>query len=453
MAILWKKSRFGHFISNINQACAYHAITMHAIYFEITDLKILSDYLSGILQDKDLKEKQLALIDTLKNHAIIVPIEHDDSKMLDVIRKRAFDGVNVRVMVLHMTDFCNLACKYCFIEGNIGATYNRVNMSHKVVKKAIDKFSQVLRHYSKPATPSIVFYGGEPLANWDSVKYALEYLNEIGITSKIDKILITNGTLVNSEIASILKSNDVHVSLSLDGNEQQTNSNRVYRNGCGAFKNIIKSLFVFRNAGIEPSVSCVLAKNNVQESLEIIKYLVEELKVFALGFNHVSIVPNLNYYDETYEKAFADALIKVQEYIQSLPFDVYERRMNHKINCYLDKKLLRADCTGCGEQMSVSPLGEIGICQGYMGSRKTFNNSVFDKTYLPSNDEVFIEWSKRSPLTMPQCFDCIALATCGGGCPRNADILNGSIWECDSAFCHFAKRAQEWLIWEDKKIC
>jgi uncharacterized protein len=446
-----KLSVFGHMLEDNNIGCAYHALTMHATYIELNKYKRLLQYIDGDFDSNLLLQEDIQLLDVLKNEKIVVPVLYDEKKMLNEIIDKAFDGVHIRVMVLHMTDFCNLACKYCFIEGNIPESYTRMDMTKEVAQKAIDKFEQILVSYTKEATPAIVFYGGEPLANWEVMKYSLEYLIDKGLSDKIDKILITNGILLTDEIAYLLKEHQVHVSLSIDGNETHTNVNRVYRDGKGAFSEIIKSLDTLRRHEIEPSVSCVLAKENVDYAEEIIKYFVEDLRIRSLGFNHVSIVPNLNYYNEEYESSFADALLHVQDYIQDQPVDIYERRMNHKINCYLDKQLLRADCTGCGEQMSISPLGEIGICQGYMGSRKTFNNTVFDPNYYPDKDPVFIEWSKRSPLTMPECYNCIALATCGGGCPRNADVLLNSIWKQDIAFCHFAKKAQEWLIWHDTK--
>ena len=160
---------------------------------------------------------------------------------------------------------------------------------------------------------------------------------------------------------------------------------------------------------------------------------------------------NLTVETKNLEEQFADAILHVQDVIQQkYPF-VYERRMGHKVNMFLDKLFIKSDCTGCGEQFSVSPTGEIGICQGYMGTRKTFRKTVFDLEYNPEEDPVFIEWSKRSPLNIEKCLACPALATCGGGCPRNADMINGSIWEPDSAFCHFAKKAQTWLIWRNQE--
>ena len=254
----------------------------------------------------------------------------------------------------------------------------------------------------------------------------------------------------------MLKKYDVLVSLSLDGIKEVHDYNRIDYDNKGSFDRTIRGLNLLRKHGVEPSISCVMSPFAIKHVDETIDFLLKDLKIKGLGFNHVSIIPKLNYYDPKYEEEFADTILHVQDIIQEKYDDVYERRMGHKINCFVDKLLLRADCTGCGEQISVSPEGEIGICQGYMGTRKTFNNSVFDKEYFPDQDPTFIEWSKRSPLNMNKCLNCPALATCGGGCPRNADMINGSIWDVDSAFCHFALKANEWLIWknfEDQGYC
>ncbi len=433
-------SEFSHLLTKDGNCCFYNALNMQ-MYFCSESQK------NEIIADLEKSNSESPLIKELLEKRIVVADDFDEEEYIEKINRQIFDGVQIRVMVLHLTDFCNLRCKYCFIEGNISEEYCRNQMSKDVVKNAIDKFISILKDYSKPANPSIVFYGGEPLANWETMKFALNYLVQYE-DYNIDKILITNGTLVTDDIAVTLKEHNVHVSVSLDGAENHTNANRVFINGEGAYAQTLQGISILRSHGIEPSISCVLAKENVLKADEIIDYFARDLKISALGFNHVSIVPNQNYYDENYEKSFAQALIRVQERIQRDYPHIYERRMNHKINCFLDKKLLRADCTGCGEQMSVSPTGEIGICQGYMGTRKTFSNTVFDSSYYPKNDPVFQEWSTRSPLTMKSCHDCIALATCGGGCPRNADVLSGSIWNPDTPFCHFAKLAQEWMIWE-----
>lgn len=47
-----------------------------------------------------------------------------------------------------------------------------------------------------------------------------------------------------------------------------------------------------------------------------------------------------------------------------------------------------------------------------------------------------------------QCKNCPALGICGGGCPFQAEIEKGSIWDLDERFCIHAKLTLEWLIWD-----
>lgn len=453
-----KQSIFGHFFRKDEVCCAYNSLKIITIYFDATFypyiLKVTETPIVEVLEEvpEDIKKQFVSVLVEICNAHILVPISYNELNYLEKIKKDIFKGPAIRVLVLHLTDFCNLRCHYCFIEGNMPEDYKRQDMTEEVVVKAINKFKHIIANCTFPKPPSIVFYGGEPLANWKVIKYGLEYLRngqkKGHLPSKIDKVLITNGTLLTPEIAEELKRHNVMISVSIDGPRDVHNHNRVYKDGKGSFEKTIAGFYVLKEAGIKPTVSCVLSKESLEHTSEIIHWLLDELGIRALGFNHVSIIPNVSVYDPVYESNFGEALINVQEVIQDSYPKVYERRMNHKINAFLDREIIIADCTGCGEQMSVSPDGQIGICQGYMGSRKTFSNNIFDNRCNLSKDSVFIEWSQRSPLNMHQCYQCPALATCGGGCPRNADFINGSIWQVDSAFCHFAKKAQEWMIWK-----
>ena len=59
---------------------------------------------------------------------------------------------------------------------------------------------------------------------------------------------------------------------------------------------------------------------------------------------------------------------------------------------------------------------------------------------------VWIEWNKRTPLNMPECYECPALGICGGGCPMNAEKNYGSIWHVDKRYCQHSIQTLEWLI-------
>lgn len=445
--VRYKFSRFFHVFQREGIVCCYNALTISAIYIPYTEFEKIKSYMVG-----DNINYNLEIFNKMLLENMILPYESDEELLLEQIRSQVFDGVKIRVMVLHMTDYCNLQCKYCFIEGGQPNNYIRKTMNENVAKAAIDKFIEMVhRGHVEENNPTVVFYGGEPLANWHVLQKTLEYIKqkEEEESLRVDKVIITNGTLIEPSMTDVLKKYDVMVSVSLDGIQEVHDANRIDYSGKGSFERTIKGIKVLQAAGIDPAISCVMAKEGIDKYVENIRFLAEDLSITGLGFNHVSIIPGLNYYDPEYEENFADAIIKVQELIQDKYPYIYERRMGHKVNTFIDKKLIKSDCTGCGEQISVSTDGQIGICQGYMGSRKTFTHTVFDLNYFPDEDEIFVEWSMRSPLNIKECTYCAALATCGGGCPRNADMLHGSIWNVDSAFCHFARKAQEWLLWQD----
>jgi len=66
--------------------------------------------------------------------------------------------------------------------------------------------------------------------------------------------------------------------------------------------------------------------------------------------------------------------------------------------------------------------------------------------YLPSG--LFDEWKKRSPLFMEECFNCEAVAICGGGCPASVELKTGNRWDVDKRICPHSKKTLHWLISE-----
>ncbi len=458
----WNNFRFLRFVHNFYNkneklGCLYNALTLDTIYYDGSMFDIVNQGLKNGLQvviqhlaDSPKLEK---LLRALLSKKMIVKFKYDELKLMNSIVRKVLKGPRIRNLIMLMTDNCNMSCKYCYIEKSLPTGYKHSFMTIKTAKAAIDKFISIANPDAKAWT--IEFYGGEPLLNWEAVKFSLQYLYDLKksgkINKKINKILITNGTLINEKNAVELKKNNVHVAISIDGPAEVHNMNRVYSDGKGTFDDVYRGFEFLKKSGITPSISAVMTKQSMLTAIDNVRYFIEKLGVKQIGFNHVSIIPNVNSYDPDYEKNFGEILLKIQELILNTD-NAYERRMSNKLYNFLMGNIQKADCTGCGEQISVSPDGTIGVCQGFVGSRFTFNKSVFDPDYNPNNDPVFNEWSLRSPLNMKQCYDCPALGICGGGCPRNAYMLHGSIWEKDTAYCHFAKQAVEWLIWKKTKL-
>lgn len=366
--------------------CIYNSLTMEVLYCDERFIKIFNEP-TNVFRGYGSLEK--SFVGKLLEHDLWVEEDFCEEDISHQFAEVLGSSVNIRVMVMHMTDYCNLRCKYCFIEDQIGNGYSRKTMNLETGKAAIDKFLTITNDntYGRK-NRTIIFYGGEPLLNWPVLEGLLVYIKEksAGMRVPIDMVVITNGTLIDAKIP------------------------------------------------------------------EIAGFLFGELKIKGLGFNHVSIVPDsgdYSQYDADYETQYAKSLLHMQEIIQREYPDVYEKRMGLKIQAFLKKEISKSTCTATGSQISVSTDGFIGVCQGYMGTRETFNNTVFDKVYDPKNDKVFQEWAARTPYAMEECIHCEALSICGGGCPRNAQMISGSIWGVDKGFCHFSKLSLEWMIWQN----
>lgn len=460
-----RPSLFSHLVKRAEEFCVYHSLQIITHYFpldilpwvEKVDCCSIAEVVTRV--PIDLRRRFLACVDLLCRDSMLVPVEYDEMQYLDCVRKSLFSAKQsrIRIMVMHLTGHCNLRCKYCFVDGGKVPGFDKSFMDTGTARAAIDHFAKALGS-SEPEggqAPAIVFYGGEPLLNPTSFRWALDYIRRLQehkiLPSKLGKALITNGTCVTSGVVELIARHEVSVSLSLDGPRDIHNANRKTTGEKGTFDQAMRGFKNLRAAGVTPSIACVIAPQGVGRIEEIVRFFVEDLGVKALGMNHVSILPGNGFgYDAQYEIRFAEALLKGKELILQYG-DVYERRMSQKLNRFLDRQITRSDCTGCGEQVAVGPTGRLNICQGYVGSPgKHEIGTVHDSSLDLNLSPVVEEWSRRSPLMMDACRGCVALAVCGGGCPRNAESLHGSIWHVDTAFCHFSKRAAEWMIWKKR---
>ena len=73
----------------------------------------------------------------------------------------------------------------------------------------------------------IFFYGAEPLLNFDLIKKVVLYSKEKGYD--IEYVMVSNGILLNAEIANFIKKNSISLGLSIDGPKNINDSNRIFK--------------------------------------------------------------------------------------------------------------------------------------------------------------------------------------------------------------------------------
>lgn len=151
-------------------------------------------------------------------------------------------------LILCITEDCNFRCKFCAYSDSYEYTRNHSNkyMDFSTAKKAIDHFLSLAKEgikYNPIREPTIGFYGGEPLLNFDLIKKCVEYAREL-YEHEINFTLTTNASVLDSGKSKWLIENGFSVLISLNGPEDEHDRLRVYKDGKGTFNDVMKNVSI-----------------------------------------------------------------------------------------------------------------------------------------------------------------------------------------------------------------
>jgi radical SAM protein with 4Fe4S-binding SPASM domain len=187
---------------------------------------------------------------------------------------------------IYTSNRCNLKCTYCYVDGEIEVINTKEN---------IDKYLDIL--FISPYTKDreeikLNFIGGEPLVELDLIEYTIEqffhkakqynhhWLNNFTF------MISTNGTLVNTEmVKNLLEKYPFFVGFSLDGPENIHDKNRMYKNDCGSFNDVISNFKWIQEKYNIDRADSTLSNNNVGELYDILSFQLNTLKTRAIGVN------------------------------------------------------------------------------------------------------------------------------------------------------------------------
>lgn len=241
----------------------------------------------------------------------IEKIEHPDTKILEKLTHNS-----MAQMTLQLTQNCNLRCSYCVYSGNYyNRTHNNLKMDFETAKKSLRYFFANSSHNKELA---IGFYGGEPLLCFKFIKKCVDYAENINPGKKLYFTITTNGTLLTKEVSKYLMNHNFHITLSLDGPEEQHNKNRTFVNGKGSFNKILNNL---ENISKEyPEFVEYITINNVitpQHDLEQLMHFFDEHPKFKQLETQFVEVDQTDIKDDKYQ-SFPDKYIIIKRYLYFL---------------------------------------------------------------------------------------------------------------------------------------
>ena len=445
-----------------NYFALYHSLNIETIFLERKFIKLLSLFKIGTTIDFIINHFQFASREEMENVCnellrmnILVPVLQNDKLLLSKKQQKFAPSPGLETMYLIVTDECNLRCKYCFINNNMPSDYVCSTMSWEVAKEAVDMyFYNISRNPPEydDFLKMIIFYGGEPLLNFTLIKRIILYIEEI-YKAELEKMgnsfrfsIVTNGTATSDEMAKFFgEHTNIDIAISLDGPKEINDKKRVFGDSHGSFDCIMKGYEKLRNIGGRKNiaVSCTIDSHNIDHLDELLK--LQEV----YGFSSINLNSLLDTEKEVVSKSYMVKVSKrmIEYFIVAREKGVYEDRIMRKANAFVEKEIHPYDCQAAGAQIVVSPDGQLGTCHEGIGAKKFFYGKV-SREFKFHENSVIKEWKMRTPLNMPQCWNCSALGICGGGCTYGAWLRNGSIWSVDDRFCIHSLITLKWLIWD-----
>lgn len=341
---------------------------------------------------------------------------------------------------LNVTNACNLACRYCFVEQH--PNY----MTFDVAKDAADFLA---KNCDNVQTPSITFFGGEPMLCWNAVVHPLiEYIRtKYGLRYSLS--MTTNGTLLTKDILEYLYDNNVSVMISIDGDKKTQDYNRPKHNGESSFCDLKDILPVYiKYYPYAPLRSTIIP--------ETASHVFENI-IFAesVGYHNYFIVPNVfEDWSESAKKILSSELRKLSfKYIADckngkppMKFSTLEELFQGivRINNFHKYKKCACVCAkdkcGLGQQKfaSIDWKGRMFGCQEMVSCKGTGDIFYIGDIYNGADEEKRVSLGSLfsyEKIDGDRCDKCILQNICDAGCVANNYMVCGDINKVPHVFC------------------
>ncbi|MBW2979899.1 His-Xaa-Ser system radical SAM maturase HxsB [Candidatus Woesearchaeota archaeon] len=223
----------------------------------------------------------------------IVLTKDNIAQIIEGLRGRygfLLQGTSLHIVVPTLR--CNMKCIYCHASSRL-PNAKGYDMDKKTAKKIVDFiFQSPSRHIT------IEFQGGEPLLNFDIVKYIINYANELNVFHNKDLLtsIVTNLTLMDGKKLDFLLNNNVTICTSLDGPKEVHDYNRAFIQGRGTHAEVTKQIAragkIYAERGITDRKMNALI-TLTKKSLKYPKAIVDEYVKNNLTDIHLRFLNNL----------------------------------------------------------------------------------------------------------------------------------------------------------------
>lgn len=329
----------------------------------------------------------------------------------------------VSYLIKPASSLCNLRCRYCFYEDE---AKNRVQKSMGVMTEQTMKLL-IAEAYSKVSRGGFVqftFQGGEPtVAGLDYFRaFAKEAHETCPEGVKISFSIQTNGILLDEEWADFFLKERFLVGISLDGEKEIHDGNRVDPKEKGTWSRVEKNARMLLKKGVMVNVLCVVTKALARRP----KTVYESLK--KTGFRYLQFIACLDPIGT--ERGSMPWSLTPEAYGKFLCnlFDLWyadwEKGDYHSIRLFEDYiHLLLEDgastcatCGNCGDYTVVEGDGSLYPCDFFCFDQWKIGKLGEENEKRDELKQRFMTYGSVKP---EECLSCRFRPLCNGGCKND----------------------------------
>lgn len=350
----------------------------------------------------------------LIENGFIVDDDCDEVAKVEKVRTAIMKKTIIQNIVILTTTDCNARCYYCFEHG-----IEHVYMSEKTA----DAIIEYCKKKYKEKRIAITWFGGEPLLNFNIIKYITARLIEAGY--ELECHVTTNGSLVTDEMIDFFEKNYVRFSFQITIDSVYDEYNKVKRyidiEPEKAYDRTMQNVVKLINSGVRMMIRVNFASSKIEQAKEVYKTLIETLRIYDLSKVNIYMAPLslpgdkeiISNFHGNIEHPFLQ-MVKIQREEGFPLHDLYNEENEISL---LSAYNLQPSAISCGMNLScrivVNADGTLYKCHRLVGKKDFAVGNVFDGEDM-SNEH--LNFFHDIHITDDDCRNCDILPICQMGC-------------------------------------
>lgn len=339
--------------------------------------------------------------DFLIKARILVDNQEDDFNvyLADVLKNR-YNSSDMALTILP-TRGCNFGCIYCYEQDRPNVLMNE--QTEKAIVKFVCSNSNLKRL-------SVVWYGGEPLLNFDSMVRLTKMFKQLNI--EYSAKIVSNGYLLTKEKADLMKDLAIrNIQITFDGSEEIHNQRRFLLGGQPTYRKIMDNLKYLLS--INKEITIDIRTNIDRRNKDDYNKFYQDFKS-EINDKRVTMYPGFVSDLLSSECVSPEFNISEGGYKAQFILDIFDK-YGIEIKSFLPKYRRHSCVASKYFAFVIGPEGELYKCWRMVGNQKEAIGNVNDGSF----DMVkFSKYLIGADYTLDsKCLQCEFITLCGGGCP------------------------------------